>query len=104
MTLADVLPIAKQLTPGEKLRLIRILVDELDSADTIPVTLEEGQTYPIFTPLDQYDAAADLLAAFPDIHVPGVTLQPEPPRLQPESPGKVRLNKRDCRSGILGIV
>jgi hypothetical protein len=77
MTLIDVLPLAKQLTPGEKLRLIRILVDELDASGAEVIALEEGRTYPIYTPLEQYGAAADLLAAFPDIHVPG----PEASRL-----------------------
>ena len=71
MTLAEVLPIARQLTPAEKLRLVRILVDELDSSDTTGAALVDGETYSIYTPLDQYGAAADLLAAFPEIFVPG---------------------------------
>lgn len=71
MTLADVLPMARQLAPVEKLRLIRILVDELDSSDEIVLTLEAEHAYPMHTPLAQYGVAEGLLAAFPDVHVPG---------------------------------
>ena len=71
MTLADVLPIARQLTPMEKLRLVRILIDELDASDIGDAALVDGGTNAIFTPLGQYQAAADLLAAFPDVVVPG---------------------------------
>ena len=71
MTLAEVLPIAQQLSAIEKLHLIRILVDELDSTDSAPNLVVSGATYPIWTPLDQYGAARDMLDAFPDMFVPG---------------------------------
>lgn len=67
MTLAEVLPAVRQLTDAEKLRLIRILAEELDpvdwdtSDDISP--LEHGKTYYLYTPYDSYAAAADLARA-----------------------------------------
>lgn len=71
MTLSEILPIAQQLTAAEKLRLVRILVEELDSMDSPTVLLEPGHVYHIYTPLEQYGAADALIAAFPDVYMPG---------------------------------
>lgn len=78
MTLADVLPIAQQLTPPEKLRLIRILAEELDPVAGDEPALAAGHSYFIYTPLDLYGAAQTLLDAFPDIHVPGPDAASQP--------------------------
>jgi hypothetical protein len=44
MTLAEVLPGAKQLTAPEKLKLIRILAEDLDSAPSAEVMLSDTET------------------------------------------------------------
>jgi hypothetical protein len=65
MTLAEVLPAVRQLTAPEKLKLIRILAEELDQ-DTVSSLLEPGNVYDLPTPYDSYGAAqvlADALAA-----------------------------------------
>jgi hypothetical protein len=42
MTLADILPGARQLTPAEKLKLIRILIEYLDDNAENPEDTESG--------------------------------------------------------------
>lgn len=63
MTLADVLPAARQLSAAEKLRLIRILAEDLDVAEEI-APLEPFKTYDFPTPYDCYGAGAVLMEAF----------------------------------------
>ena len=65
MTLAELLPIAQQLSAVDKLRLVRLLVEDLDS---IVSMIETDHTYRIHTPYDQYGAADALLQAFPSIY------------------------------------
>ncbi len=56
MTLAELVPAAKELSPGDKVKLIRILAEELDSnGDTSPLVPHE--VYHIYTPYDSFDAA-----------------------------------------------
>lgn len=63
MTLAEVLPAAQQLSAAEKLRLIRILAEDLDTAeDTTP--LEPSKTYSLPTPYNCFGAGAALMKAF----------------------------------------
>ena len=65
MTLAEVLPAVRQLTAPEKLKLIRILAEELDQ-DEARALSEPGKVYHLPTPYDSYGAAqvlADALAA-----------------------------------------
>jgi len=65
MTLAEVLSAARQLTAPEKLKLIRILAEDLDSDETSAL-FERGKVYNMPTPYDSYGAAralADALAA-----------------------------------------
>ena len=63
MTLADVLPAARRLSAAEKLKLIRILAEDLDvSEDVAP--LEPFKTYDLPTPYDCYGAGAVLIEAF----------------------------------------
>jgi hypothetical protein len=65
MTLAEVLPVVRQLTTSEKLKLIRLLAEELDK-DEASSLFEHGKAYNLPTPYDSYGAAqalADALAA-----------------------------------------
>ncbi|MDJ0689459.1 MAG: hypothetical protein QNJ41_13200 [Xenococcaceae cyanobacterium MO_188.B32] len=60
MTLADVLPAIRQLSATEKLKLIRILAEDLDVADNI-APLEPFKTYDLPTPYDNFGAGAVLM-------------------------------------------
>jgi hypothetical protein len=60
MTLAEVLPAARRLSATEKLRLIRILAEDLDTAEEI-APLEPFKTYDLPTPYDCFGAGAVLL-------------------------------------------
>ncbi|MDX2243998.1 MAG: hypothetical protein NW224_25255 [Leptolyngbyaceae cyanobacterium bins.302] len=62
MTLADVLPAARQLSPTEKLQLIRILAEDLEMAQDIS-PLEPFKTYDLPTPYDCFGAGAALMEA-----------------------------------------
>jgi hypothetical protein len=62
MTLAEVLPAARQLSAIEKLKLIRILVEDLDTAEAI-APLEPFKTYHLPTPYDSFGAGAVLMDA-----------------------------------------
>ena len=63
MTLAEVLPAARQLSATEKLKLIRILVEDLEAAEDI-APLEPFKTYDLPTPYDCFGAGAVLMKAF----------------------------------------
>src|SRR5258708_2337088 len=60
MSLAEVLPNARALPAADKLRLIRLLADELDLEPDI-APLEHGRTYLLATPVFEEGAAATLL-------------------------------------------
>jgi hypothetical protein len=62
MTLAEMLPAARKLSPSEKLKLIRILVEDLDTAEDI-LPLEPFKTYNLPTPYDNFGAGAILMEA-----------------------------------------
>jgi hypothetical protein len=62
MTLADVLPVIQQLSATEKLKLIRILAEDLDVADNI-APLEPFKTYDMPTTYDNFGAGAVLMEA-----------------------------------------
>ncbi|NDJ19056.1 hypothetical protein [Myxacorys almedinensis] len=62
MTLAEVLPAARQLSAPEKLRLIRILAEDLDMVEDIS-PLEPFKTYDLPTPYDSFGAGAVLMEA-----------------------------------------
>jgi hypothetical protein len=62
MTLAEILPAARQLSATEKLKLIRILVEELDGVGNIS-PLEPLKTYDLPTPYDSFGAGAILMEA-----------------------------------------
>lgn len=63
MTLADVLPAARQLSAMEKLKLIRILAEDLEMSEDIS-PLEPFKTYDLPTPYDCFGAGAVLMEAF----------------------------------------
>ncbi|MBW4538947.1 MAG: hypothetical protein KME43_07335 [Myxacorys chilensis ATA2-1-KO14] len=60
MTLAEVLPAARQLSAAEKLKLIRILAEDLEIAEDIS-PLEPFKTYDLSTPYDCFGAGAVLM-------------------------------------------
>jgi hypothetical protein len=60
MNLADVLPNARKLSAIEKLKLIRILAEDLDTAENI-APLEPFKTYELPTPYDSFGAGAILM-------------------------------------------
>lgn len=63
MTLAEVLPAVRQLSASEKLKLIRILAEDLETAEDI-APLEPFKTYDLPTPYDCFGAGAVLMEAF----------------------------------------
>lgn len=62
MTLTEVLPAARKLSAIEKLKLIRILAEDLDIAENI-APLEPFKTYDLPTPYDNFGAGAILMDA-----------------------------------------
>jgi hypothetical protein len=60
MTLAEVLPAARSLSATEKLKLIRLLVEDLDMTEDIS-PLEPFKTYNLPTPYDSFGAGAVLM-------------------------------------------
>jgi hypothetical protein len=62
MTLAEVLPVVRQLSTSEKLKLIRILAEDLDTLEDI-TPLESFKTYDLPTPYDSFGAGAALVEA-----------------------------------------
>lgn len=62
MTLADLLPDIRKLSAIEKLKLIRILAEDLDTAESIS-PLEPFKTYDLPTPYDSFGAGAVLMEA-----------------------------------------
>lgn len=63
MTLADLLPEVRKLSATEKLKLIRILAEDLEMAKDI-APLEPFKTYDLPTPYDCFGASAVLMEAF----------------------------------------
>jgi len=60
MTLAEVLPAIQQLSATEKLKLIRILAEDLDIEEDIS-PLEPFKTYDLPTPYDSFGAGTILM-------------------------------------------
>ncbi|MFP4395008.1 MAG: hypothetical protein ACLFTI_07060 [Anaerolineales bacterium] len=60
--LIEVIPVIRRLSAKDKLKLIRILAEELESADDI-FPFESGKTYQLPTPYDAYGAASVLAEA-----------------------------------------
>lgn len=62
MTLAEIVPSVQQLPAADKLKLIRLLAESLDSGEDI-APLAPHKTYYLSTPYDAYGAAGALMAA-----------------------------------------
>lgn len=58
MTLTEILPELKTLNRSEKMRVVKILIDEIAEEDE--VFLENGASYPVWSPFDSFDAAEKL--------------------------------------------
>jgi hypothetical protein len=59
MSLAELMPALQNLPREDKLEVVRILVSELTRQEGIDL-LQGGESYPIWTPFDAYDAAGSL--------------------------------------------
>lgn len=62
MTLTELLPAIRQLSPSEKLKLIRLLAEDLDKAEDIS-PLEPFKTYDLPTPYNNFGSGAVLMEA-----------------------------------------
>ncbi|MFB2770399.1 hypothetical protein ACE1AT_14075 [Pelatocladus sp. BLCC-F211] len=62
MTLDEVLPVVRNLSATEKLKLIRILAEDLDMTEDIS-PLEPFKTYDLPTPYNSFGAGAVLMEA-----------------------------------------
>ena len=62
MTLTELLPAIRQLSAPEKLKLIRILAEELDTDEDIS-PLERLKTYDLPTPYNTFGAGETLMQA-----------------------------------------
>lgn len=60
MTLSDLLPSVRQLSITEKLKLIRILAEDLEAAEDIS-PLEPFKVYDLPTPYNSFGAGAALM-------------------------------------------
>ncbi len=58
MSLPDLLPQVRELSRGDKLRLIRALADDLEREE--PPLLSPDHQYEVWSPFDSYEAAAQL--------------------------------------------
>jgi len=59
MSIAELLPTLKNLPRDEKLQVLRLMASELTQEAGVDI-LQSGASYPIWTPLDAYDAAQSL--------------------------------------------
>ena len=59
MSLAELMPALQNLPRDDKLEVIRLLVSDLTRQEGINL-LESGASYPVWTPLEAYDAARSL--------------------------------------------
>jgi hypothetical protein len=62
MTLTEMLPAVRQLSIMEKLKLIRILAEDLETAEDIS-PLEPFKTYDLPTPYNSFGAGTTLMQA-----------------------------------------
>lgn len=58
MSLAELLPAARALDGGDKLRLIRELAEDLTREEELRRLFPPGVEFPIWTPYESYEAAA----------------------------------------------
>jgi hypothetical protein len=62
MTLTELMPALKQLSTPDKIKLIRLLAEDLESQENIE-PLEPHKTYDLPTPYDAFGAGAVLMQA-----------------------------------------
>ncbi|MBC1215357.1 hypothetical protein GNE08_14135 [Trichormus variabilis ARAD] len=62
MTLSEILPAVRRLSTTEKIKLIRILAEDLEVAEDIS-PLEPFKTYDLATPYNSFGAGAILMDA-----------------------------------------
>ena len=62
ITLTELLPAIKQLSPLDKIKLIRLLAEEMESREEI-APLESGKAYNLPTPYNTFGAGAILMQA-----------------------------------------
>lgn len=67
MSLAEILPAAQQLSLRDKLPLVRILIEEIDSEEDIS-PLELNKSYYIATPYDMYGVASAMKKVTKGLH------------------------------------
>jgi hypothetical protein len=67
MTLTEMLPAVRQLSIMEKLKLIRILAEDLETAEDIS-PLEPFKTYDLPTPYNSFGAGATLMQALESVN------------------------------------
>lgn len=67
MTLTEILPVVRQLPAVDKIRLIRILAEELDLEEDIP-PFEPYKIYYLPTPYDMFGAGRALMDAMAEAH------------------------------------
>jgi hypothetical protein len=60
MTLTDILPFVRQLRTHDKLKLIRVIAEQLDTDDNI-FSLEPGKVYDMPIPYNTYGIAEILM-------------------------------------------
>lgn len=65
MSLSELIPTIQALPRADKLRLIQLLTDELDSADAAVSDIAR-RTVPIWSPHDAFEGAATLMRALAD--------------------------------------
>ncbi|MBD2254041.1 hypothetical protein [Nostoc parmelioides] len=68
MTLSEILPAVRRLSATEKLKLIRILAEDLEVAEDIS-PLEPFKTYDLATPYNSFGAGAILMDALKQSNV-----------------------------------
>lgn len=56
----DLVPTILALSRADKLRLVQVIVGDLARDEGVPL-LQPGASYPVWTPLDAFDAAAVML-------------------------------------------
>lgn len=59
MSFAELVPALHDLRRDEKLEIIRLLATDLTRQEAIDL-LQEGASYPVWTPLNAFDAAKSL--------------------------------------------
>ncbi|MCW5848835.1 MAG: hypothetical protein KIT87_02035 [Anaerolineae bacterium] len=70
MTLADLLPAVRELPAQDKLKLIRILAEDLDTEENI-WPLEPHKIYDLPTPYDTFGAGRALMEAMKQVDSQG---------------------------------